>query len=402
MPGCDGRHAAQRPEGAFGFPRRLLRCRCVAYLDHAATTPLRPEAPGRHGAVPRRAVFGNPSGVHSVARRAKTALEEAREEIAAGLGCRPGEVVVTGGGTEADNLAVIGRGPGRGRPGRATAGRHRARSSTRRCSAAAHRLEPEGFEVRVVRRWAPTASSTSTISTTRSTSRSVVVSVMLVNNEVGTIQPLAEVAELVRARAPGRGAPHRCRAGGAVARRRRGRRGGRPGLGLGPQVRRPQGRRARSSCARGSRSSPARGRRPGARPAVGDGRRRRRGGARRRARASRTSAARGRRRPGRSAARPPRRRPRRVPGVVPTGDRVARSSPGTTTSASTASRPRRCSSRSTVRASARPRDRRARRARSSRRTCSRRWASRARRPGGRALQPRLRRPPTPTSTARSR
>src|SRR5690348_12501341 len=91
----------------------------VAYLDHAATTPLRPEAlaamtPYLTGA------FGNPSGLHSVAREAKTALEVAREDVAAGLGCAPDEVVFTAGGTEADNLAVIGaahaaRTTGRGR-----------------------------------------------------------------------------------------------------------------------------------------------------------------------------------------------------------------------------------------------------------------------------------------------
>jgi len=52
--------------------------------------------------------FGNPSGTHSVARAAKTALEEARETVAHALGCEPGEVVFTGGGTEADNLAVKG------------------------------------------------------------------------------------------------------------------------------------------------------------------------------------------------------------------------------------------------------------------------------------------------------
>src|SRR5262249_23903479 len=52
-------------------------------------------------------VYGNASGLPSVARRAKTALEAARESVAGALGCAPGEVVFTGGGTEADNLAVV-------------------------------------------------------------------------------------------------------------------------------------------------------------------------------------------------------------------------------------------------------------------------------------------------------
>jgi cysteine desulfurase len=79
----------------------------VIYLDHAATTPLRPEV------VEAMAPFltdrfGNSSGVHAVSRRAKNALEEAREQAAALIGAQPGEVVFTGGGTEADNLALKG------------------------------------------------------------------------------------------------------------------------------------------------------------------------------------------------------------------------------------------------------------------------------------------------------
>ena len=78
-----------------------------AYLDYAATTPMRPEAisamtPFLSG------VFGNPSGGHAVARAAKTALEEARETVARALGASPGEVVFTAGGSEADNLALKG------------------------------------------------------------------------------------------------------------------------------------------------------------------------------------------------------------------------------------------------------------------------------------------------------
>src|SRR3954469_24753382 len=79
----------------------------LVYLDHAATTPLRPEA--RQAMLPFLGdAFGNPSGSHAVARQAKQALEEAREVVAAGLGAKPGEIVFTGGGTEGDNLAVTG------------------------------------------------------------------------------------------------------------------------------------------------------------------------------------------------------------------------------------------------------------------------------------------------------
>ncbi len=80
----------------------------MIYLDHAATTPMRPEAidamePWLHDR------FGNPSGVHAVSRGAKDAIEEARERIAAAIGAaHPLEIVFTAGGTDADNLAVTG------------------------------------------------------------------------------------------------------------------------------------------------------------------------------------------------------------------------------------------------------------------------------------------------------
>src|SRR5947209_10914117 len=78
-----------------------------AYLDNAATTPMRPEAVD--AMLPSRTErFGNPSGAHAVSREARKALDEARDVVAACLGARPGEVVFTGGGTEADNLAIAG------------------------------------------------------------------------------------------------------------------------------------------------------------------------------------------------------------------------------------------------------------------------------------------------------
>ncbi len=79
----------------------------MAYLDYAATTPMYPEAAAAMRPF-QSETFGNPSGAHAAARAAKTALEEAREQIAAALGAQPSEIVLTGGGTEADNLAVKG------------------------------------------------------------------------------------------------------------------------------------------------------------------------------------------------------------------------------------------------------------------------------------------------------
>ena len=80
----------------------------MLYLDHAATTPLRPEAAAAM-APWLGEQFGNTSGSHAVSRRAKNALEVAREKVAVVLGAKPTEIVFTGGGTEADNLALMGR-----------------------------------------------------------------------------------------------------------------------------------------------------------------------------------------------------------------------------------------------------------------------------------------------------
>jgi cysteine desulfurase len=162
----------------------------TAYLDHAATTPMRPEAV--EAMLPFLTErFGNPSGSHAVAREARKALDEAREVVAECLGARPGEVVFTGGGTEADNLAI--------------AGRHAVRSGPVVCTAIEHHAVLHACGALPEARMAPVRPDgvvdldalgellDPTVA---------VVSVMLANNEVGTIQPLADVTALVRAAAP--------------------------------------------------------------------------------------------------------------------------------------------------------------------------------------------------------
>src|SRR5580693_2688767 len=79
---------------------------CLAYLDHAATTQLLPEALDTMASELAR--LGNPSSLHNAGRRARRVVEESREQIAEAFGARPSEVVFTSGGTEADNLAVKG------------------------------------------------------------------------------------------------------------------------------------------------------------------------------------------------------------------------------------------------------------------------------------------------------
>src|SRR5918995_4395367 len=168
-----------------------MRSGTGAYLDYAATTPMRPEAVAAMSPY-LSDVFANPSGGHAAARAAKTALEEAREEIAALLGAEPFEVVLTGGGTEADNLAVKGaaraaRDAGRGEGVVTTGFEHKG------VLAPCARLARDGFRVKRVRVDGDGIIDLDALEPALD-DRTVVVSVMLVNNEVGTIQPLADVA----------------------------------------------------------------------------------------------------------------------------------------------------------------------------------------------------------------
>ena len=171
----------------------------MPYLDHAATTPLRPEA--LEAMLPfLQGSFGNPSGQHSAARVAKTALEEAREQVATALGAKPAEIVFTGGGTEADNLAI---------KGAARSGRDRGMGDGIVTTAIEHhavlhscdRLGRDGFRVAKVGVDANGVVDLDALAAALD-ERTTVVSVMLANNEVGTVEPLAEVAAVMAERAP--------------------------------------------------------------------------------------------------------------------------------------------------------------------------------------------------------
>jgi cysteine desulfurase len=166
-----------------------------AYLDHAATTPLCPEAleamqPWLSGR------FGNPSGSHSVAGAARQATDEARDKIAGILGTAPGDIVFTANGTEAANLAVLGRARAVPGPLVVSAIEHHAVLHAAR---AAERSM--GTPVRVVEVGNDGIVDLSSLSAALDKTVSLV-SVQLVNSEVGTVQPLAEAARLVRRRAP--------------------------------------------------------------------------------------------------------------------------------------------------------------------------------------------------------
>jgi cysteine desulfurase len=160
-----------------------------AYLDHAASTPMRPEAVAAMTPYLQER-FANSSGSHAAARQARQAVDEARDVVAEALGCRPGEVVFTGSGTEADNHAVLGAVRRHGGRAVGTAVEHHA---------VLHPVEHVGGRIVAVDGHGRIDLDALAAALDPDVT---VVSVMLANNEVGTVQPLAEVAELVRARAP--------------------------------------------------------------------------------------------------------------------------------------------------------------------------------------------------------
>ena len=165
------------------------------YLDHAATTPVREAVLEAMNPFfgPR---FGNPSSTHRWGREARTALDEARERVAVCLGARTDEVCFTSGGTEADNLAVLGiwrhaRADGRNAVV-TTPIEHKA------ILAAVHEAATEGAEERLV------DVDRNAVVTNESFDKHVrddvaICSVMWVNNEVGTIQALPQLAEKAKA-----------------------------------------------------------------------------------------------------------------------------------------------------------------------------------------------------------
>ncbi len=172
-----------------------------AYFDHAATTPMCREAV--EAMLPFLVDdFGNPSGGHRQSRRARRAVDDARDLVATLLGADLGEVVFTGSGTEADNLAITGAWEARsgdGEPPRTlvcSAIEHHAVLST--CRALAARTGATLREVAVGKDGVVDLDALAEACTPDVG----VVAVMTVNNEIGTVQPIDAVAEIVRWRSP--------------------------------------------------------------------------------------------------------------------------------------------------------------------------------------------------------
>ncbi|WP_346034500.1 cysteine desulfurase family protein [Dietzia natronolimnaea] len=174
----------------------MLTIRTAHYLDHAATTPMRPSALAAYAEA--AATVGNASSLHGAGRRARRRVEEARESLAAHLGCRPSEVVFTSGGTESDNLAVLGQAA-------ASGGDVVAVGATEHHSvldSAAHLATARGggADVRVLpvdRRGAVAPDAVRSLADEVGP-RLALVAAMLGNNEIGTLTDVAGVAAAAR------------------------------------------------------------------------------------------------------------------------------------------------------------------------------------------------------------
>ena len=169
------------------------------YLDHAATTPMLPEALA--AMTEELAQLGNASSLHNAGRRARRVVEESRELIAEAYGARPSEVVFTSGGTEADNLAIKGlywarraADPGRRRV-LASATEHHAVLDSVRWLAEHEDADADWLPVDATGRVSVPALAEAV---GRNSADVALISVMWANNEVGTVQPIAELARLAR------------------------------------------------------------------------------------------------------------------------------------------------------------------------------------------------------------
>ena len=168
------------------------------YLDHAATTPMRPEAIA--AMAEELGHLGNPSSLHAAGRRARRVVEESREQLAEVFGARPSEVIFTSGGTEADNLAVKGLywarqdgGPAQGNRRRVltTSVEHHAILDSVRWLEEAQGAEAVWLAVGDDGMVRPAALRAAIA---QAPEQVAVVSVMWANNEVGAVQPVSELA----------------------------------------------------------------------------------------------------------------------------------------------------------------------------------------------------------------
>jgi cysteine desulfurase len=168
----------------------------LVYLDNAATTPVRPEVLEAMLPYLGQVAFGNPSSAHRFGRAARAGIEAAKRQVAEAVGAEPNQVIFTSGGTEADNLAIIGAALAareRGGPFRVavSATEHKA------ALAAAHAVKHLGGDEIILPVTASGIVDDAALDATLARGVALV-SVMWVNNEVGTVQPVARIAQRCR------------------------------------------------------------------------------------------------------------------------------------------------------------------------------------------------------------
>ena len=166
------------------------------YFDYNATTPLDPAV--REAMLPFLAdIWGNPSSIHQIGRRARALLDDARERTARVFDCKPSEIVFTSGGTESANLAIFGSARCLKHKGRhlvVSAIEHHAV-----LHACRYLVENEGFELTCLPVDAEGLVSVESLAKTLRPD-TVLVSIMAANNEIGTLQPVAELGQICRQR----------------------------------------------------------------------------------------------------------------------------------------------------------------------------------------------------------
>jgi cysteine desulfurase len=163
------------------------------YLDHAATTPMHPRVIEKMMEF-MNTNFGNPSSIHSFGREARHYIDLARETLARSIGAKENEIIFTSGGTEADNMALFGAAESNQHKGKhiiTTQVEHHA------VLHACQRLEKMGFEVTYLPVDETGEISLDDLSTTLRED-TILVSVMFGNNEVGTLQPIKEIGEILK------------------------------------------------------------------------------------------------------------------------------------------------------------------------------------------------------------
>jgi len=170
-----------------GRPKQFI------YMDHAATTPMDPRV---KEAIDPYFVqdFGNPGGFYELGRIAKEALDDARSRVAGHLGCTPNEIIFTGSGTESDNMAIFGiakKYESKGKHIIISAIEHHA------VEYPARQLRKEGFEVSIL---GVDRHGKVSVNELKETLRedTILVSIMMANNEIGTFQPIAEIGEALK------------------------------------------------------------------------------------------------------------------------------------------------------------------------------------------------------------